>query len=247
MVSINETNIDNLINKIVEKVTNKVLREILKDMADALNKLTISISELTKAQEKTEEKLSELAEAQRRTEERLNQLAARVDQLAEAQRRTEERLNQLAARVDQLAEAQRRTELTLNSLIGEVARMRGELIETKVVMDLNTFLSKRGFDVFHHFPNIPYVDVVVETDGFIAAIEICKRCDLRDIDQVIRGAKILEEKEGIKPDVLVVFSYTGEIEKGVMDLANREGIIVEWNTRRLVRKLLELSKMKQNN
>jgi len=237
MVNINEAEFDKIMDSIVKKIKDRVLKDILSEIVEALKKLTTS--------------LFELAEAQKRTEERLNELTKKVDELAEAQKRTEERLNELAEaqkrteeRLNELAEAQKRTEETLASLIGEVARMRGDLIETKVVTDLSSFLSKRGFDVFHHFPDIPYIDAVVETDGFFAVIEICKKCDLRDIEQVIRGAKILEEKEGIKPDVLVVFSYTGDMEKSVLEAASKKGVIVEWSTRRLVKKLLELSKKK---
>ena len=109
-------------------------------------------------------------------------------------------------------------------------------------MSLTSFFDKRGFDVFHHFPDIPYVDIVVETDGFLALIEVCKRCDERDIKQVLSGAKSFEEREGVKPDVLVVFSYTGEIDKKVLEEAKKRNIIVEWNIRRLVRKLLALAK-----
>lgn len=83
--------------------------------------------------------------------------------------------------------------------------------------------------------------------AFLTVVEICKRCDLRDIDQVIRGAKIFEERQGVKPDALVVFSYTGDIEKGVLETASKKGVIVKWRTRRLARRLLELSKKKRSN
>lgn len=73
----------------------------------------------------------------------------------------------------------------------------------------------------------------------MAVIEVCKKCDLRDLDQVVEGAKALERLESIKPDILIVFSYTGDIDEEVLKEAKRRGIIVEWNTRRLVKKILE--------
>ncbi|MGQ4891264.1 MAG: hypothetical protein ACP6IP_02130 [Candidatus Njordarchaeia archaeon] len=244
--------IDRLTERL-EELTQRVneLAEAQKKTEARLEELTQRVNELAEAQKKTEARLeeltqrvNELAEAQKKTEARLEELTQRVNELAEAQKKTEARLEELTQRVNELAEAQKKTETRLNSLIGEVANIRGDLVETKVVMDLNMFLSRRGFDVFHHFPNVPYVDVVVESDGFVAAIEVCRKCDVRDVEQVIRGAKVLKEKEGIDPDVLVVFSYTGEVDDRAIKEAEKSGVIIESSTRRLVRKLLELSKMK---
>jgi len=157
----------------------------------------------------------------------LKKLINVVAELAVAQRETEKRLNELTK--------------VVNSLVGEVARIRGEIIEDRVINDLAFALTKRGFDVYRHFPGVPYVDAVVETDGFLALIQICKKCDLRDVKQVIRGAQIFEEREGIKPSALVILSYTGEVPEDVLEEAKRKNIIVECNTRRLVRKLLDLA------
>ena len=241
---------DEFMKSILSRLTSEVvgLRRDVGDLKDSMNRVWEVLERLAKAQERTEERLSELAQAQKETEKRLNKLA-------EAQKRTEERLNELAQaqketekRLNELAEAQKRTEERLNeladivgSLTGEVSRIRGDLIETRVVMTLSSSLGRRGFDVFYHFPGIPYVDIIVEADGFLALIEVCKRCDIRDVKQVVKGAKIFEEKEGVKPNVLVVFSYTGEVDEDAIEEARKRNIIIEWNTRRLVKKLLELS------
>ena len=213
---------DEFMKSILSRLTSEVvgLRRDVGDLKDSMNRVWEVLERLAKAQERTEERLSELAQAQKETEKRLNKLA-------EAQKRTEERLNELADIV--------------GSLTGEVSRIRGDLIETRVVMTLSSSLGRRGFDVFYHFPGIPYVDIIVEADGFLALIEVCKRCDIRDVKQVVKGAKIFEEKEGVKPNVLVVFSYTGEVDEDAIEEARKRNIIIEWNTRRLVKKLLELS------
>ncbi|MGQ4892103.1 MAG: hypothetical protein ACP6IP_06400 [Candidatus Njordarchaeia archaeon] len=153
-------------------------------------------------------------------------------------------INKIEKKLEKLVKNQKRIEKTLNSLNGKVTKLHNEFEGLKIVRDLDLFLTRRGFDVFHHFPKVPHVDVVVESDGFVAVIEVCKRCDLRDLDQVVEGAEALERLEGIKPDVLIVFSYTGDVDEGVLEEAERRGIIVEWNTRRLVRKILESSKEK---
>ena len=120
----------------------KVVRAVQRAVGESVKRedfleLKGVVSELAKAQRRTEDQLNkltqkveELAEAQRRTEERLDklaqrvdQLAERVDQLAEAQRKTEERLNLLAHRVDQLAEAQRKTEERLDKLAQRVDQL----------------------------------------------------------------------------------------------------------------------------
>ena len=80
------------------------------------DQLRAAVTELVKAQAKTEARLSELAEAQKRTEARLDSLAERVEELAEAQKRTEARLDSLALRVEELAEAQKRTEARVEEL-----------------------------------------------------------------------------------------------------------------------------------
>ena len=190
------------INKLSEKIIQ--LTEAQRHTDKQLRELAERVSELTEAQKRTEERLSEL---ERRTEGRFRELAERVSELTEAQKRTEERLSELA-------KAQAETERRLNqlsrivySLVGEVSRIRGELVESRVALDLSSFLTKHGFDVFHHFPDVPYVDVVVEIDGFLALIEICKKCTMKDLDQVIRGAKIFEEKEE-SGRVFLLYSHT---------------------------------------
>ena len=239
-----EKSLEEIAKEIAEKVADEFMKSILSRLVTEtiglrkdVDELKQSMTKVWKAIDKLTQKINELTEAQKRTEERLNRLTKQVNSLTE-------QVNSLTTQVNELAKAQIKTEKHLNSLIGEVANIRGELIETKVVMDLNTFLSKRGFDVFHHFPKVPFVDVVVETDGFTAAIEVCKRCDVRDIEQVIRGAEVLKALEGIEADVLVVFSYTGDIDEMAVKEAKKKGVIIESSTRKLVKKLLELSKRK---
>ena len=228
---------DEFMRSVLSKLTGEVigLRKDMGVLKDSMNKVWASINKLS-------EKIIQLTEAQRHTDKQLRELAERVNELTEAQKRTEERLNELAKAQ---AETERRlSELSriVYSLVGEVGRIRGELVESRVALDLSFFLTKYGFDVFQHFPDVPYVDVVVETDGFLALIEICKKFTMKDLDQVIRGARIFEEKEGIRPSVLVVFSYTGEIDKKILEEAKKRGILIEWSTRRLVRRLLKLAK-----
>ncbi|MCX8083517.1 MAG: hypothetical protein N3C60_01150 [Calditerrivibrio sp.] len=89
-------------------------KSVKKEDFDELKEL---VSELAKAQKRTENSLLELAEAQKRTEEKLEQLTIRVDELAEIQKKTEKKLNELA-------EAQKKTEEELKLLVKEHKRTR---------------------------------------------------------------------------------------------------------------------------
>ena len=164
-----------------------------------------------------------------------------VMDLVEAQKETEKRLNELTRTVNMLAEEVTKLTRTVNTLSGKVARLEGAFIEDRVINDLAFALTRRGFDVYRHFPGIPYVDAVVEFDNFIALLQICKKCDLDDIRQLNRGAQAFEKIEGVKPDVLVLFSYTGEIDEDVFEEAAKKNIIVEKSTRSLVKKLLKIA------
>lgn len=120
----------NAIIKLVKFLGKTVKREDFVELKTEVEKLTISVrdltsfvKELTENQKKLEEKFQQLVDTQRQTEEKLNKLTEEVDQLAEAQRQTEERLNKLTERVDQLTEAQRLTEERLNKLTERVEQL----------------------------------------------------------------------------------------------------------------------------
>jgi len=176
----------------------------------------------------------------------LREIMKTLRELAEAQKRTEERLNALSLEVQKLAEAQKRTEERLNSLIGEVSNLRGELVEFRVINSLDRLLSRYDFVVYSAPPELKVVDAIVEANGFIGLMEICRKCEMKDVRQVTEGARIFEEIEGIKPDVLIIFSYTGEISKDVVEEAKKKGIIVESSIRRLAKRLVELREKRQS-
>ncbi len=151
-------------------------------------------------------------------------------------------LKEILRVLNQLAEAQRRTEERLNQLVGEVARIRGELIEHRVISDLARILERYGFFVYSAPYKIREIDAIIEKDGFFVLVEICKTCRIDDIRQVIEGAKKFAKSEGIRPQALVIFSYTGDIDPEVYEEAEKKGIIVENNIRHLAKKLIQIEK-----
>ncbi len=102
----------------------------IKVSREEFDELKSAMTELAKAQARTEaridslaERIEELTEAQKRTDARVDTLAQRLEELAEAQKRTEARVEELAqaqkrteARVEELAEAQKRTEARVEEL-----------------------------------------------------------------------------------------------------------------------------------
>lgn len=98
-----------------------------------------------------------------------------------------------------------------------------EDLKYKAAENILFFFSRRSFDVFYPVPEVPYIDVIVEGEGFLALVRLCKKCDLEDVNHVLYGAKVFEEMEGVKPNALAVFSYTGEMDPRVREEAERRG------------------------
>jgi len=205
--------------QITEERLNEIIKKVIKEVRDEL--LREIFKDIINILRETMNSLRELAEAQKKTEERLNELSLEVQKLAEAQKKTEERLNEL---------------------IGEVSNLMGEFIEFRVINSLDRILSRYGFVVYSASPELRVIDAVVEAEGFIGLIEICKRCDMKDLRQVVEGARIFEEIEGAKPDALVIYSYMGGTPQDVIEEAKKKKIIVESSIRKLAKRLIEIRK-----
>jgi len=113
--------------QLATKVEFKELRAIVTDLARAQQRTETRVEELAQIQQRTEEKVELLAEAQQRTEER-------VELLAEAQRKTEEKIELLVeaqrrteGSVEKLAQAQTRTEEEIRNLSEGLDQMRKQV------------------------------------------------------------------------------------------------------------------------
>ncbi|MEX0568976.1 MAG: hypothetical protein Q6363_007455 [Candidatus Njordarchaeota archaeon] len=80
----------------------------------------------------------------------------------------------------------------MRGLIGGVARLRGEFIEYRATTALGRILSRYGLYVYPVPYEMKEIEAIVEGDDFYAVIEICKKCDLDDIRQVVAGARKFE-------------------------------------------------------
>jgi septal ring factor EnvC (AmiA/AmiB activator) len=104
-----------------------VLSDELLELPALVRQLVERVGTLADAQERTEARLTTLADAQERTE-------AQVKALAEAQARTE-------ARLTTLADAQERTEARLKNVEGDVADLKGEVLESRYARRAGAYFS----------------------------------------------------------------------------------------------------------
>ncbi len=109
-------------SKLVTKQEFAALVESQRKTNEALNQLTVQVSELAESQKQTEQRLNELAEAQKQTEQRLNELA---DIQKDAERNTEKHFNDIA-------EAQRKADERFNALNETMQKQIQELAEMRL-------------------------------------------------------------------------------------------------------------------
>ena len=198
---------------------------------ESLQRLEARVEQLAEAQQRTEEglqrleaRVDQLAAAQQRTEEGLQRLEARVDQLAAAQQRTEESLQRLETRVEQLAAAQQRTETRLEALTNNVGDLKGILLE-----------SQHRDRPFQHFRGIVLKARTVTIDelGLLtdAALEkaLLTEAEAEDIelaDAVVKG----RDRQTRQPLYLVIESPWGIGVGDVKRAARRAALLAKTGT-----------------
>ena len=93
---------------------------------------------------------------------------------------------------------------------------------------------------FTPLPPDPYrVDGVVEGKRLIALVEIGRGTE-RDVEQLVEGARIYEEREGKRPDALVLYVYAREPPGETVRICEEHGIIVDCSPKRIAHKLAEM-------
>jgi hypothetical protein len=169
-----------------------------------------------------------IATLQEMTEHRVSELTSRVEQLAEAQTRTEQNVERLAEAQERLAEAQGRTEQKVEQLAEAQQRTEGEIQELrKSLSDQIAALGSRWgiynegtfrstiYGVFKEMDGITVkegdyggrqVDVVIRNGEHIL-LEITSRMHAKDIESLYRSADDYEQREGVKPKLMVATSY----------------------------------------
>ena len=158
--------------------------------------------------------VTRIAVLQQNTEHSLDELRGEVKKLAEAQVRTEAKVEQLAEAQDRLAEAQTRTEQEICELRKSLTDQIAALDSRWGIYNEGTFRSTiygvlqkmEGVTVKEGWYNDRQVDVVIR-DGEHILLEITSRMHAKDIDRLYKSAEDYEQKESIRPKLMVATSY----------------------------------------
>ena len=84
-------------------------------------------------------------------------------------------------------------------------------------------------------------DIIIEGRGVLAAMEATVRPKVKDVNQLIAGAGIVKLEWGRKPDLLVIYSYSGEVREDVAEYAVKKGVKIARGPRELKKLLDEIA------
>ena len=76
-------------------------------------------------------------------------------------------------------------------------------------------------------------DLIIEGKDVLAAVEAAVRPKMENVDQLIAGAGVVKMECGRKPDLLVVYSYSGEVPGKVAKYAAEKGVKIARGPREL--------------
>ena len=198
----------------IERLTADIrgLREIAEKHGEHIGHLTASIGELREIVEKQGEQIERLMKG-------LDELRVRVDELT--------------ANLEKEVELRR-------GLEGRVGRVEGRIIEFGLGERLARWCDHHGLK-FGALPPEPFrVDGVVEGERLIALVQIAKTGSEEDVEQLLEGARIYEERMGERPNALVLYVYAGRPSGELVRLCERHGIIVDNSPRRIAKQLVKL-------
>lgn len=121
----------------------------------------------------------------------------------------------------------------------ELRAIRGEVRHVSDRITFERWCARYDLE-FTPLPPDPYrVDGVVEGKRLIALVEIGRGTE-RDVEQLVEGARIYEEREGKRPDALVLYVYAREPPGETVRICEEHGIIVDCSPKRIARKLAEM-------
>ena len=203
------------------------------------------------------EALRPLVESARRQGEMLGEFMKTVreqrenmDELVKSIREQRENIDRLTKNVDKLTEdveaLRRGLELEAHMRRSDVGAVRGEVVELRVIRGLTDWFKEHApeYEV-HGWPMRRGPDLVVEGKGVLAAVEATVRPKAEDVDQLIAGAGIVKLEWGRKPDLLVIYSYSGEVPEEVAEYATEKGVKIARGPRQLKKLLDEVAKARE--
>jgi len=131
-------------------------------------------------------------------------------------------------------------EAVRRALEGRVGRVEERIIEFGLGRRLARWCDHYGLK-FGALPPEPFrVDGVMEGEHVIALVQMAKKGSEEDVEQLLEGARIYEERVGERPNALVLFIYADRPSEALVKACEERGIIVDNSPRRIARRLAEL-------
>ena len=168
------------------------------------------------------EVLAPLVESVKELRENIDRLTRNVDKLTAD-------VGELTKNVDKLAESVARHE-------GAIRELRGWRTERDVADRLEAWFMRKApeYEIIRWFKI--GADLLIEGKGILAAVEITTVPYKEAVDKVKGGVGAIKEAWGREPDLLIIWSESGVIPKGVAEYAAKRGV-------RIIRGLRELKRL----
>ncbi|MEM2404850.1 MAG: hypothetical protein QXR05_06855 [Candidatus Methanomethylicia archaeon] len=219
-----------LASKIIAEMFDKVLdvinstdQKLAKQIREVDSRLGKRINELSIKIETVNNELSK----------RINELSIKIETV---NNELSKRISGLAEEISNLA----RVVATLAPTVGKLDRRYAKLEEMELRGTLEGLCFGGGFMVDRGViaPGKPAVDVIVSGKGLVALVEIAMKAGSRDINQLIKAARVYEEVYNVKPNILFLLSVE-EPDKATYRRAESKGIIVTMRPGRILEILRE--------
>jgi hypothetical protein len=189
------------------------------ELRDLVGTLTIQVSNLTLAQQRTEQRVEELAAAQQRTEQRVEELAA-------AQQRTEQRVEALEDVVQKLAAAQQRTEQRVEELAAAQQRTEQRVEALEDVVQKLAAAQQRTEQRVEELAAAQQ-----RTEAILAALSQEVRVLTQNVDRLQEEVRVLNERmdrveakvDSLSDRVDVLSGRTDRIEHTIRDMQKEIG------------------------
>ncbi|MEM2708683.1 MAG: hypothetical protein QW534_03430 [Candidatus Methanomethylicia archaeon] len=222
-----------VINSTDQKLA-KQIREVDSRLGKRINELSIKIETVNNELSKRINELSiKIETVNNELSKRINELSIKIETV---NNELSKRISGLAEEISNLA----RVVATLAPTVGKLDRRYAKLEEMELRGTLEGLCFGGGFMVDRGViaPGKPAVDVIISGKGLVALVEIAMKAGSRDINQLIKAARVYEEVYNVKPNILFLLSVE-EPDKATYRRAESKGIIVTMRPGRILEILRE--------
>jgi len=148
--------------------------------------------------------------------------------------------------VESVRELRESLEMEVRLRKGELGALRGEVVELRVIQGLRDWFKEHAPAYrLYGWPMRRGPDLIIEGRGLLVAVEAAVRPKKEDVDQLISGAGIVKLEWGRKPDLLVIYSYSGVVPDDVARYAAERSVKIVKGPRELRELLDEVAEGRQ--